>query len=210
MKGSEMKRSPTVLCAMLVTLLALTLCGHTGADTITFSGLPGPNQSPFTTYAEAGFTVAAAGGSPQQGTLFGNPAPSVIIAAPVGAPVVGTVQTTLTAGGTFTFTSVDLASNNGEPSNFRIRGLLGGVEQYSFPGSIPSGSDPLFFFVTQGNPFSGVLIDTLQITVAPGNGTTSDNLDNIVVNAVPEPGTAMLLVVGGALAYRRIRRWVSS
>ena len=205
-----MKRPPTVLSVLFVTLLVLTLAGHADADTITFSGLPGPNQSPFITYAEAGFTVAATGGSPEQGTVFGNPEPSVIIAAPVDAPVVGTVETRLTAGGSFTFSSVDFASNNGEPSNFRIRGLLGGVEQYSFPGSIPSGSGP-FFFVTQANPFSGVLIDTLQITVAPGTGTTSDNLDNIVVNAVPEPGTAMLLVLGGALAYRRrLRRLISS
>lgn|GEM_PF-6685735 len=68
------------LCGSIgaVTLVFLSLCGGANADIITFNGLAGPNQAPFVTYSEAGFTVAATGGSPEQGLLFGNPVPSLV------------------------------------------------------------------------------------------------------------------------------------
>jgi len=197
------------LCGSIgaVTLVFLSLCGGANADIITFNGLAGPNQAPFVTYSEAGFTVAATGGSPEQGLLFGNPVPSVIIGAPLFSPVAGTVDTTVSGGGTFTFSSMDLASNNGVSSSFSAQGFLGASSVYNFTGTVPSTS----VFVTENNPFSGAVIDRLRITVTPGAAVSSDNLDNIVVapTAVPEPSTLTLILVSsvlvglGGIAWRR-------
>ena len=188
----------------------LSLCGLAHATTITFSGLPGPNQNAFTTYTESGFTVTATGGKPEQGTEFGNPLPSVIIDAPVFAPVNGTVEVTRPSGRDFTFTSMDLASNNGGPSTFSAKGFLNGSLQYTFTGSVPSGSSS-FFFVTETDPHNTVPINALDIAVNHGTGTTSANLDNISVTAVPEPSTAALLgsglCIGALVLRRRVRRF---
>lgn len=190
---------PKLFRVTLILVLLLSLSSVANATTITFDGLAGPNESAFpASYLEAGFTVTPLAGSPEQGTVFGNPSPSVIIGAPVFAPVPGAIEITLTGGGNFTFSSVDLASNNGGPSSFSWVGWLGGLAKYSFGGLVPSGSGSTFFFVTESNPFafSAILIDRLTIGMAPGQGTTSDNLDNINVSAVPEPSTAILLLLG--------------
>ena len=192
-------------------ICVLSMCGLANATTITFSGLPGPNQNAFTTYTESGFTVTAKGGMPEQGTEFGNPLPSVIIDAPVFAPVNGTVEVTRPSGRDFTFTSMDLASNNGGPSTFSAEGFLNGSLQYNFTGNVPSGSSS-FFFVTETNSLHNTVpINALDITVNHGAGTTSDNLDNIGVTAVSEPSTAALLgsglCIGAVVLRRRIRRF---
>jgi hypothetical protein len=189
----------------MVVSLALVSCSVADAATITFDNLSGPNEGPFTSYQEAGFSVTAAGGFPEQGTVFGNPAPSVIIGAPVFAPVPGTVTVRLTAGGPFTFTSMDLASNNGVNSSFSAVGILDGSPVFTFAGLVPSISG--FSFVTETNPVQEV-IDTLNITVIPGIGVTSDNLDNIDATVVPEPSTVILvgLGLGASLLRRRLAR----
>ena len=200
----------------------LSCCGLANAATINFNTLPGPNMSPFTTFSEAGFTVTTTAGSPQEGTVFGNPEPSIIIAGPVFSPVTGAVQVTRMGGGDFTFSSVDLASNNGPDSTFLITGLLDGHQQFRFPntgtGTVTSGPNGMgdYFFTTEINPHNTTPIDALDISVSPGSpDVTSDNLDNIVVDpvqeSVSEPSTMVLLVsalcIGAVALRRRAPRW---
>lgn len=185
---------------LTIVSLALFSCSVANAATITFDNLSGPNLSPFTSYQEAGFTVTAAGGSSEQGTIFGNPSPSVIIGAPVFGPVIGSVAARLTAGGTFTFSSMELVSQNGA-SSFSATGFVSGSPIFSFAGVLPPGT----VFLTETNPFAGVFIDSLDITVRPGSGVTSDNLDNIHLNPVPEPMT--LLLFGTPAAGLGLARW---
>ena len=207
--------------ALMVGSLALVSYSVANAATITFNDLSGPNEAPFTSYQEAGFTVTGAvfQGAPEQGLLFGNPAPSLIIGAPLFAPLRGSVGVAATDGRRFVFSSMDLASNNGVSSDFNAEGfiivqrgpILGPISLpvFSFTGLVPSGSPGDFVFVTETNPFTRGPIDALAIIVTPGLGVTSVNLDNIGVTVVPEPSTIVLigLTLGaGALARWRRRR----
>jgi PEP-CTERM motif len=196
------KRLLPVLFMLLIVLSAAIAM----ADTITFNGLPGPTDSPFTTYTEGTFTVTAVGGSWFQGLLYGNPEPS-IYDGPIGQPGNATVQVTDSAG-PFTFGSLDYSSNNGE-SRYEIMGLLGATMEFDQTGTL-AGSFPPFGFTTLASAFPNTQIDSLLIEVFPGDGVTSINLDNIVVDTVagttPEPGTWILLGTGLSCLLAR-RRW---
>src|SRR5207249_3110694 len=85
---------------------------------ITFSNLVGANGDPYLGSTEDGFTVTPTLGSWFQSQGYGNPAPS-IFAGPIGAPVDSAIQI-LNGGGTFTFSSLDYSSNNGE-STYEIK-----------------------------------------------------------------------------------------
>jgi hypothetical protein len=178
------------------------------ADVITFSGLPGPTDSPFTSYTEGKFTVTSASGSWFQGLVYGNPAPS-IYDGPVFSPGVAAINVTDT--GDFTFNSVDYSSNNGA-SRYLIEGFLGVSMVFSQGGSLVPSLPPSFGFTTL-NSGSSVLIDRLFIQVTPGGGVTSLNLDNVnVTSAVPEPFSIALLgtaVACLALGMRRQKNTVS-
>jgi hypothetical protein len=94
--------------------------GGASATTITFGGLNGANEDPFTTYTESGFTVSPTLGTWFQGQLFGNPAPSIFSGPVSGSPATDAV--TVTEGGQkFTFSQLDLAANNGNV-NFTFTG----------------------------------------------------------------------------------------
>jgi hypothetical protein len=178
------------------------------ADTVTFSGLPGPTDAPFTSYTEGSFTVTAVGGSWFQGLLYGNPVPS-IYDGPIGSPGDAIVQITDSAG-PFTFSSLDYSSNNG-PSTYDIMGLLGSTVEFDQGGNLIPSLPPSFGFTTLAGEFPSMTIDTLLIKVAPGDGVTSINLDNIVASTVPEPSSVTLVSLGTVLAVlaavrRRSRR----
>jgi hypothetical protein len=161
------------------------------ADTITFSNLIGANGSPYAGHTEGAFTVTPTAGNWFEAHAFGNPVPS-IFAGPVGSPTTSAIQV-ITAG-LFTFSGVDLVSQNGN-SNYLFQGFVGVSMVFSTGGTITSGA----VFNTFNNPFLGTQVDRLVIQLTPSQGTTSMNVDNITVfgtSAVPEPTTMLLLGTG--------------
>jgi hypothetical protein len=183
----------------LVLLIGLAGALNASAAVITFSGLS-THLTGFGTYTENGFTVTSVAGNWVTSLFGGNPPPS-IFAGPVGCPVTSTLEIT---GGLFTFSSVDIGSNNGS-SQFAFAGTLGGAPVFSILGSLGGGA-----FMTVNNSSSSAVIDRLLIGINP-TGATSINIDNIVVtassSAIPEPATAALWLAGlaGFALARRFR-----
>lgn len=188
----------------ILALLSIAI-GVGRASTITFNGLPGPTDAPFTTYTEGTFTVTAVGGSWFQGLLYGNPAPS-IYDGPIGSPGNAIVQVTNSTG-PFTFSSFDYSSNNGL-STYDVMGLLGMTIEFNQIGNLAPSLPPAFGFTTLASNSPNTTIDTLRIEVFPGDGVTSINLDNIVVGRTPEPSTLTLwgMALAGLAAVRRRNR----
>ncbi len=209
-----MSNATRKLCFLFIlAALAMTLSTSVArADVITFSGLSGGNNTPFTTYTEGSFTVTPTFGSWfQDDTLYGNPAPS-IYAGPIGSPV--SAEILVTGTGDFTWSSVDYSSNNGI-ALIQVIGELGGVVQFSEADFVAASLPPGFGFSTLNatGTDSSAVIDSLYIAVAPAipNGgpltptTTSINLDNINLSPIPEPGSLLLLGSGlaGVIIARR-------
>lgn len=188
--------------AVIVGWIASLGIGRAAATvTITFAPQTGANESAFVSDTESGFTVTPLTTNWFVGQIYGNPIPS-IFDGPIGTPSTATIQ--VTDGGTpFTFDSVDDSSNNGQ-SGFHIAASLGGNSVYSESATLANAAGA---FQTYSSTLADAakLIDTLDITITPGSGTTSVNLDNIVLNAsVPEPVTGTSILLGlGILAMRR-------
>jgi hypothetical protein len=146
---------------------------------IAFSGLAGNAGSAFTTYTEAGFTVAAtAGGWTVSG--YGNPGPSVIFSAAAGTTVTGGMQ--VTAGGaTFSFTSIDLYSST-TPIPYMIMGLRNAAPMFTMTATLPN---TFGNFVTVVNPQAAAVIDTLVVNLTNTSAACCSNpmgVDNIAVS----------------------------
>ena len=192
----------TKMCAAAVLAFGASV-GTASAVVIDFGGLAGANGAAFSSYAEDGFTVNAAGGSWFEGHAFGNPSPS-IFAGPIGSPALSTVKVTQTGGSDFKFVAVDFSSNGGT-STYTIQGLLNGIEVLSL-----SGTTGPFNTVSDG---SGTTIDELMLTLNPTGEPGSMNVDNINVNVsavkVPEPGSLIAMLTGlaafGLARRRRVR-----
>lgn len=185
----------------LLALAAIIFARPASASTLTiidFNNLVAPNNTPFATTTENGYTVTALSGSWFVAQVFGNPVPDIYLG-PAGNPGPGSISIT---GPSFTPVSVDISCNNGTGCGVTFRGLLGGVQQFldtPSPFTAPG-------FITATSPHPNAVIDTLIVTFTPGNGTTSMNIDNLVGNTVPEPGTLALFGTGLLLAWRRVRR----
>src|SRR5262249_16615518 len=157
-------------------ILACLLAAPAFPGTITFSGIGGSNFDPFTTYAEAGFTVNPTTGSWLKGFNFGNPIPSIFSSS-------GTASITIT-GGVFKFSSFDFGNaKNLGGLTWSAAGFLSSVQVLTGSGSGPGSS----VFTTIASPNSSTVLDTLVLTANKGS-TSSYNFDNIVLNSVvPEP-----------------------
>ena len=173
--------------------------------TIDFGGLLGPNGSAFPNpYTEDGFTVTPTVGTLQQGTIFGNPEPSLIVG-PVSAPVDGTFEITA-GGGLFSWVSYDYSNNNGSAFH-EIQGYLNNVNVFTQP--LDLSASPGFAFATITSLVGGLSIDRLTFVVNPSADASSVNLDNIVLEtaAAPVPEPASLTLLGLGLAGMAGRRW---
>lgn len=158
-----------------------------GATTIDFNGLSGSDGSPFTSYAESGFTVARLSGSWLVGKNYGNPPPYILFRNP---PTTTASVAVTDAGAPFSFRSIDLYSST-TPIPFIFTGLLNGNTVFTVSGTVPN---TFGNFATVSNPHGTDRIDTLQVTLSnPSNPNVPNpvGLDNIVVvapgSAVPEP-----------------------
>ena len=190
-----MKKLLTITTAAVL----LAIPGALQADTITFSNLPGPTDATYSGSTEGAFTVTPTLGLWFQGLIYGNPLPS-IYAGPIGGPTNSTIQIT-DLGSTFRFVSLDYSSNNAG-GTFEIQGFLGASMLFDQIGSLNASLPPSFGFTTLLGSNSGISMDRLTIEVMPGIGTTSINLDNIIVSAVPEGEASLpLLAIGLAAVF---------
>jgi hypothetical protein len=199
----EIQLAMKKLLMMTAALALLTIPGAVQAYTITFSNLAGANEDSYTGSTEGGFAIAPTGGTWLQGQIYGNPVPS-ILAGPIGSPTNSTIQIT---GGSFIFASLDFSSNNGG-STYDIQGFVGASMVYDLTGNLTGSFPPFSFHSLLG---SGTVVDRLSIEVLPGAGTTSINLDNIVVNAPDSGGSLMLLGIGlaGLIIWRGMSKFAA-
>ncbi len=180
-----------------VALVALvTAAGCAQGAVIGFDQLTGDNGSLMPSpYFESGFVVNPRGNVWQEAHNFGAPVPAIYSAADIGV-----LEVTMPVSSPFTFSSVDLADANVTAmAGYLIEGFLQNAPVFSIQGGpLPD------VFVTIANPNPGAVIDLLRITMIRNN-TTSYNVDNINVSAVPAPPVGVLLV-GSVLACAARRR----
>jgi len=195
-------RSPVRAFALL---LLPFLAEPASAATITFNNQP--ETATFSSYSEAGFVVSATSGSWMASTTYGNPAPFIQFPGPIGASaIVGEVAVTAGAA-PFSFAGVDLYSSV-TPIPYMFTGFLNGSVVFSQSGTVPN------TFGTFATVMSGtaLAIDRLLISLSnPPIGVmcctpNPMGLDNIRVNAVPEPDAVRLVGVGLTCLLVRRRR----
>jgi hypothetical protein len=168
---------------------------------ITFDTQAGPYGTIYTGHTEGLFTITPTVGVWYESMQYGNPVPS-IYTGPPGVPERSVIKIT-SAGGLFSFGSLDFSSNNGS-STYSIQGSVGATQVFDQVG-VMQNLTPGFFTKLWSN--DARLVDALLIDVTPGAGTTSLNLDNIALAPVPEPGALRLLAAAlGAFFFSRIRR----
>jgi hypothetical protein len=171
------------------------------AEIITFSGLPGGNNDPFTTYSEVGFQVAPTAGSWTQVLKFGNPMPCIS-----GVTASETIDVTRLTPGLFTFQSIDLEDTSFSSAGvtYTFLGQRNGVTQFSLSGGpIPDG---VFTTIPSSN---SAPIDLLRVTVSStsmplGFAIDLDNIQVTSVSPVPAPPAVVLVGLGaGCVALKR-------
>ena len=149
-----------------------------GSTTLSFDGA-GADSTPFTSYTDAGFTVAAVSGAWAVKTTYGNPAPYIGLAAPSATTTGGDVRIS-ESGLPFSFSSVDLYSSL-TPLPYVLTGLRNGATVFTVTDVLPN---PMGAFVTVPNPHASDVIDTLLISVTtqtPPCCPNSIGIDNIKV-----------------------------
>jgi hypothetical protein len=199
-----MAKSHLGVCGTVALLAGMLLSAPASGTTITFSGLSGANEAPFTTYTESGFTVTPLTGTWFQGQIFGNPVPSIFSGPLFGSPATDSIE--ITDGSSFTFNQFDMAANNGNVT-YTLTGMKGGLTQYTLTSTELANTA---VFQTILNADSGIAIDALIISVTIAG--TSTNLDNLVFTptTVPLPAALPLFATGlgalGLLSWRRKRK----
>jgi hypothetical protein len=193
MKTRALSTPRRIVLAATVLLAAVAPAAR--AQTIAFAPLIGANGAAYAGHVEAGYSVVPTAGNWFEAHAFGNPVPS-IFGGPIGAPGAGTLRVQRAAG-LFNFISVDLTSNSAIGTTYSITGFLGLVPQFVDAGVINN----IDTFNTIVGSAPGADIDELFITMTPGGGVTSYNVDNIVLApvdpaVVPEPASVALVATG--------------
>jgi hypothetical protein len=174
----------------------LLLVSGASATTITFDGLTG-FHTPFTTYTESGFAATVTNGIWGQGQAEGNPVPSIFTGTGAfGGPASNTIA--LTEGGSrFAFNGLDLAANF-STANYEFLGTRGGSTVFDLTGTQ---SDLTGFgnFQTVGGGVSLDPIDTL--TVAINDSLDTANIDNIIVQPLPETPKPATITFNGLTGF---------
>jgi hypothetical protein len=175
-------------------LAASTLAAHATPVTINFNGLPGVDNSSFSTYTETGFKVSSVAGTfyvaNGGANNFGDPEPDIY------TEESGTLDVT-DGGGVFNFDSVDLGFYDGGTVDYTIIGYSNGASVYTQTGSL-SDNNYESFATLNGNHQSTSIT---SFTIAVSGNSGGINVDNIDVNtattsAVPEPSTLALFGTG--------------
>lgn len=161
------------------------------SQTITFDNLSAPNFTPYTGSIEGDFTVTPTAGSWFFAQMNGNPIPDIF-----SNSTQSSVEVVENLDGLFTFSSVELDDASSGGFDFLIEGYRNGLITFSIGGPYPGGQ-----FTAINNPNPGIVIDALLISI--DSNTSSYNIDNIVVDTIPEPSTGILLLVGVLSALRR-------
>lgn len=177
--------------------MAMALPTGSSAQVITFDGLSGPNQTPLTSYSEAGFTLSLLDGDLNHAFLVGNPIPSLYTFQS------GTLSIVRTGGGQFRFLDVDLGSgSSGGNPTYTFEGYLASISLFTQSGTSVN------TWANYASAYPDVMIDELRLVLGAGSAS-SINVDNISLSTaattVPEPSTVVLLAVG-ALGLFLVRR----
>ncbi|WP_120501618.1 VPLPA-CTERM sorting domain-containing protein [Roseovarius sp. EL26] len=187
----------------ILTSIALTVAATaTQAATIDFSNLTGSNGSAYAGHSQEGFDIGIGSGVWQEAHNFGNGTPAIFSRSDSSS-----IEVTVSGGGLFTTTSVDLGDASDGAVPYVIEGFLGVASVFNLAGTMDLAGSGFDTFLTGSTD----VIDRLVISLS-GTRTTSYNIDNIVVDkavsTIPLPATSILLfaAVGGLGAMRRRKR----
>ncbi|MEJ6719015.1 MAG: hypothetical protein QNK82_11045 [Akkermansiaceae bacterium] len=177
-------------------LLSLFTASYSDAATIAFAPLNGGNLDVYDGHVEESFSVSVISGDWREGHMFGNPIPN-ILGVSASTPFTASIEVIENTTGLFWFESVDLAGHGRPTATYTIEGFLGSSMVLSSSGILTSANS----IVTISSPNASQIMDTLIIEITP-NSTSSFNVDNIVVTAVPEPSAVFLSILGFILLFR--------
>lgn len=151
--------------------------GPGGLPTVTFNALA-PNGPSFTTHTEVGFTVDAIAGPWRSGPQLVSVNPSRLV------PLDSELRVTSATGGVFRLLSARLYSSV-TPIPYVIRGVANGHTVYTATGTVPN---TFGNYATVANPYAGMTVDTVFITVTnpaiptcPTCGGNPVGIDDIVL-----------------------------
>jgi hypothetical protein len=171
---------------LIACVLSIFVLGGSSAfaGTIDFAGLAGVNGDLFTNYTVLGFTVSSTGGTWYQALLYGDPTPDIYAGPKFDSTSPDTITVAMTGGGTFVFESLRLSANNGS-TDYTITGTDNGNPVYTQTGTVFN-TNLAFATITSTDLTSVVTLLTISLS-SSGGGTTSYNIDNIVVSQHDRP-----------------------
>jgi hypothetical protein len=175
------------------------------------SGPPTFGFNPNLSFGSTGITATTQGVLAQAAPTFSIGTQALLEQEGAGQATVNTVfsfNQPITAFGAFVIQGGDGTNNN--LTTFRLRNTISSTS-VDVPIQVGPGwgdNNVFFFGVTDTSPFNQVeILEALETPSTPGAVSDGMLYDNIVAGNVPEPGSLMLLVFGGAVALCRGARF---